>query len=375
MMGSTLRGPVLWTLGMLTLACGGEDTGPTGSDANLTGSDASGGADNSQGPSGGSTSSSGGADASGGAGSGGASDDPAGSGGSGASAAGGETAQEASGGFAGTCTESVPNGQPANGTGPHQVIIETNSDPGIEEGTIYRPVDLGGEEKYPVFVWGEGACSQNGLSNRAAMVEIASHGYFVVADGTPGGSGGRDMDRSMLAEMGAPLIAYIDWALSENEKPCSAYYQSMDGTKISSNGFSCGGLMAQGTVGDPRIVTWGVTSSGMAGADQAFYDSIDTPVLFVEGFEEEVAYAGAKQGYEAISQIGVPVLWFSSKSLDHGGDLGAQNGGDFTKINLAWLNWWLKGDESITGKGLLVGDTCPYCNDSGWEYLSAHVPD
>ncbi|HEY3500219.1 MAG TPA: hypothetical protein VGK73_36260 [Polyangiaceae bacterium] len=277
------------------------------------------------------------------------------------------------GAFTGTCTESEPAGTQASGTGPHDVVVEINSDPGIEEGTIFRPADLGGAEKYPIFVWGEGGCSQDGLSNATAMAEIASHGYFVVADGTPNGTGNRPMDRSQLAAMGAPLIAFIDWAIAENEKPCSRYYQSLDTTKISANGFSCGGLMAQGTVADPRIVTWGVTSSGMAGADQAFYDSIHTPVLFVEGGPAEVAYDGGLEGYEAISNLDVPVAWFS-KDLGHGGDLFQPDGGDFTKLNLAWLNWWLKGDETATGKGLLVGTTCPYCNDPDWEVMSDDIP-
>jgi hypothetical protein len=288
---------------------------------------------------------------------------------------GGSTADTGGSGgeFTGTCNESQPAGRNVSGTGPHEVIAEINSDPGINEGTIYRPADLGGEEKYPIFVWGEGACSQDGFSNATAMAEIASHGYFVIADGTPNGSGGRTMDRSQLAAMGAPLMAYVDWVLAENDKPCSAYYQSVQPTKIASNGFSCGGLMAQGTVLDPRIVTWGVTSSGMAGAMQDFYDEIDTPVLFVEGGPEEVAYDGGLEGYQKIAQVGVPVLWFS-KDLGHGGDLFQSDGGDFTKINLAWLNWWLKDDETATGKGLLVGASCPYCSDSAWEVMSANVP-
>ena len=273
----------------------------------------------------------------------------------------------------GTCTASEATGTNAAGSGPHEVIVETNSDPGINEGTIFRPADLGGSEKYPIFVWGEGGCSQDGLSNATAMAEIASHGYFVVADGTPNGSGNRVMDRSNLEAMGAPLVSYIDWAIAENEKPCSVYYQSLDTTKIASNGFSCGGLMSQATVTDPRIVTWGVTSSGMAGADQAFYDLIHTPILFVEGGADDVAYDGGLEGYEAISALDVPVLWFS-KALGHGGDLFTPDGGDFTKLNLAWLNWWLKGDETATGKGLLVGASCTYCTDSAWEVKSANVP-
>jgi hypothetical protein len=273
----------------------------------------------------------------------------------------------------GTCTASEPTGTRASGSGPYEVIVETNSDPGINEGTIFRPAELGGAEKFPIFVWGQGGCSQNGLSNATAMAEIASHGYFVVADGTPNGSGNRTMDRANLEGMGAPLMAYVDWALAENAKPCSAYYQSLDAVKIAANGFSCGGLMAQGTVLDPRIVTWGVTSSGMAGATEEFYEAIHTPVLFVEGGPEEVAYDGALQGYTRISELGVPVMWFDA-NLGHGGDLFEPDGGDFTKINLAWLNWWLKGDESATGKGLLVGDTCPYCVDDAWDVRSAHLP-
>jgi len=306
------------------------------------------------------------------AGRGGAGGSSAGAGGSagrgGAGGSGGGTA-----GNSGTCTASKPAGSNATGSGPHKVTVEINAGPGINQGTIFRPTDLGGAEKYPIFVWGEGGCSEDGLSNATAMAEIASHGYFVVADGTPNGSGNRTQDRSMLMAMAAPLIAYVDWAIAENGKPCSAYYQSLDTTKIAANGFSCGGLMSQAMVLDSRITTWGVNSSGMKGAMQDYYAMIHTPVLFVEGGPSDIAYDGGTEGYAAIAKLNVPVLWFS-KDLGHGGDLFSARGGDFTKINVAWLNWWLKGDETATGKGLLVGATCPYCSNATWEYKSMNVP-
>ncbi len=270
---------------------------------------------------------------------------------------------------AATCTVSTVE---ASGSGPHGVVIETNCSPGIAKGTIFRPADLKGKEKFPIFVWGEGGCSQNGLSNATAMAEIASHGYFVIADGMPKGRGNIAMGNGDMTAMGAPLIAYIDWAIAENGKSSSPYYQSLDTKKISTNGFSCGGLMAIGTVGDPRITAWGVTSSGMARVNDDFYKLVHTPVLFVEGGESDVAYAGGTKGYETISKMDVPVMWFS-KDIGHGGDLFKPNGGDFTKIILAWLNWTLKGDESATGKGLLLGANCPYCRDSAWDVKSAHV--
>jgi hypothetical protein len=142
---------------------------------------------------------------------------------------------------------------------------------------------------------------------------------------------------------------------------------------LSGNWFSCGGLMAIGIVADPRITTWGVTSSGMARVSDDFYKLVRTPVLFVEGGTRDMANAGGQKGYENIARTGVPVLWFS-KEIGHGGDLSSANGGDFTRINLAWLNWWLKGDETATGKGLLVGESCPYCKDDAWEVKAANIP-
>jgi hypothetical protein len=49
-------------------------------------------------------------------------------------------------------------------------------------------------------------------------------------------------------------------------------------------------------------------------------------VLFVEGGADDIAYDGGLEGYTAIAQLNVPVLWFS-KALGHGGDLFAARGG------------------------------------------------
>src|SRR5690606_15036785 len=144
---------------------------------------------------------------------------------------------------------------------------------------------------------------------QAAMAQIASHGYFVVADGTPGGT---EPNRD-LGGGGEVLLAYIDWLIAENEKPCSAYYQSMDTSKIVANGFSCGGLMAAGTAADPRMTTWGHTSSGSFSVNQAFYDSIHTPVLIVTGTEDSLgADENGARDFENISKLGdIPVMMFA----------------------------------------------------------------
>lgn len=333
------------------------------------------------GPTGGAMAATGGGSTSGAAGaSGGSAGSVGGSiaGASGASGAGGSGGNQAGGGGAGgrintgSCTESKSTGANVTGSGPHQVTVETNGDKGINEGTIFRPTDLGGEEKYPIFVWGNGACERKGMANSAAMAELASHGYFVVADGKPnGGDPNIEMSNDVVG-MAKSLIAYIDWAIAENDKPCSAYYQSLATTKIAANGFSCGGLMAAGTSADPRITTWGTTSSGLTSPNQNFYEAVHTPVLVIEGGTSDIAYENGKRDFSELAKLDIPILFFS-KNIGHGGDLGSSRGGDFTKINLAWLNWQLRGDETATGKGLLVGSGCTYCTSSEWEVMSENL--
>jgi hypothetical protein len=304
-----------------------------------------------------------------GAGAGGAATGGAGMAGAGTSGApmGGASTGGGGGQTSGTCTASKSTGKTVSGTGPHQVVIETNSENGIKCGTIYRPKDLGGAEKYPILVWGEGGCSQDGYSNQAAMGEIASWGYFIVADGTPGSSnacaGGQD---------GKPFLDYISWVIAENAKSCSAYYQSLETTKIAADGFSCGGLMSENVSGDPRFAAIGITSSGLMGANASLYGKIHTPFKIMNGGSSDIAYENGLRDYNEISKLGKPIVYFSKTSAGHGGDLG-QPRGDFNKVNLAWLNWQLKGDTSATGKGYLQGATCSICTDSGWTYKSANI--
>ena len=247
------------------------------------------------------------------------------------------------------------------------MVIETNSAQGIKCGTIYRPADLGGAEKYPILVWGEGGCSQDGYSNLAAMGEIASWGYLVIADGTPGSTGACAGGQS-----GAAFLDYITWAIAENGKSCSAYYESLETTKIAADGFSCGGLMAENVSGDPRFAAIGITSSGLMGSNDALYDKIHTPFKIMNGGSSDVAYQNGLRDYEEISSRGKPIIYFSKTSAGHGGDLG-QGRGEFNRVNLAWLNWQLKGDMGATGKGFLIGATCQFCTNAGWNFRSANI--
>jgi hypothetical protein len=259
--------------------------------------------------------------------------------------------------------------------GPHEVTVET--DPGLPKFTIFRPKDLGPGKKYPIIAWGQGGCSTDGLSNPEFNAEFASFGYLSIADGTPnkGAAGGCGSGYSMDLKGGKCLLDAIHWAIKENSRPCSQYYQSLDTTKTAAFGWSCGGIMSEGagSMKDPVLTTFMLNSSGQTSANQTTIDAFQKPVLFLLGGSGDMAYANGKRDYEAIKTGAVPAMLVST-GVGHGGTYTDDNGGSFAQVDLAWLNWWLKGDTGATGKGYLVGSTCSICSDSKWEIASKNLP-
>ena len=69
-----------------------------------------------------------------------------------------------------------------SGTGPWPAVAE--SLPDLPGHTVYHPAKLPALP-LPLFVWGNGACRDNGLQHGAFLRQIASQGYFVVALGRP----------------------------------------------------------------------------------------------------------------------------------------------------------------------------------------------
>src|SRR5262245_62778032 len=124
------------------------------------------------------------------------------------------------------------------------------------------------------------------------MGGIAAWGDFIVADGTPGGTGA-----CQGGQNGKAFLDYITWAIAENDKTCSAYYQSLETTKIAADGFSCGGLMAENVSDDPRFAAIGITSSGLMGANNALYEAIHTPFKIMNGGSSDIAYENGLRDY------------------------------------------------------------------------------
>ncbi len=246
-------------------------------------------------------------------------------------------------------------------TGMFKPVME--SDPGIPTHTIIRPDPLGAI-KHPIIAWGEGGCGKSGNTGMFSnlFMEFASHGALVIADGPATASG-----PTMAGTDAKPLLFAIDWAIKENERPCSKYYHKLNVNKVGVSGQSCGGLMAEDAAVDPRITTAFPYDSGLFSRDQTLYDALHAPMAIFDGGSQDIAYQNGLADFMAITKVpmlfGNPTMCTSNA---HVCTFFAANAGEFGRAGVAWINWWLLDDLGPTGKGMFIGNNCGLCDTTKW---------
>ena len=232
------------------------------------------------------------------------------------------------------------------GSGPYPADYETAAS--LPNHTIYRPESLPAEP-LPIFVWGNGGCSANGTLSAPFLQEIASHGFLVIANGSPNGAG------STTAAM---LTQSMDWAEAENIRPDSKYYGKLDTTKIAVAGWSCGGLEAYEVSNDPRVTTTGIFSSGLLNdANDYQLTRLTQPILYLTGGPTDIAYQNTLDDWSKLP-ADLPAF-MGHLDVGHGGTYTQPNGGEFGRVAVLYLKWRLKGD--TTAGETFVGENCGLC--------------
>jgi hypothetical protein len=268
------------------------------------------------------------------------------------------------------------------GTGPYPAMKEVEVS--LPAHVVFRPQNLStlGNEKLGLIVWGNGGCTDDAASSRFHLLELASHGYLVIASGQvysgPGAILRVEQPPAAQGQVPPPrttpaqLTRAIDWALHENARKDSPYYGRIDGDQIVVSGFSCGGIQALSVAGDPRIDTLVLQNTGifndspaapMAGMDLTKDDlkSIHTPTIYILGGETDIAYANGMDDYQRINHVPIAV---ANLPVGHGGTYNEDNGGQAAQVAVNWLKWQLRSDQKAAS--WFVGQNCVLCSDDEW---------
>lgn len=286
------------------------------------------------------------------------------------------------------------------GTGPYPAMKEEVAS--LPHHVVYRPRDLAalGRQKLGVVAWGNGGCSEDGASTRFPLLELASHGYLVIASGRilsgPGAPPRHPAvpptsPTASAPTMGGPrqlpppktkaseLNHAIDWALAENLRQGSAYFGRIDLKQIAVSGWSCGGLQALTAAQDPRVRTAVLQNTGIfingpsaiPGMDLAKSEllKLHTPVLYILGGPTDIAYANGMDDFKRIEHVPVAV---ANIATGHGGTYFQPNGGPVASVAVSWLQWQLRGDQQAAAR--FVGKDCGLCKDPVWTYEKKRIP-
>ena len=269
------------------------------------------------------------------------------------------------------------------GTGPFAAMKEEVTS--LPDHVVYRPADLTklGGKKLGVVAWGNGACSSDGASARMHLLEIASHGYLVIANGKIKSGPGiqpeppppprTDGQLPPPATSSKQLTDAIDWALAENSRKGSDLYGRIDPKAIAVAGFSCGGLQALQVAGDKRLRTVIIQNSGIFNPESAVrmpsmdlgkdtLKSLHTPVLYILGGPKDIAYNNGMDDFRRIEHVPAAV---ANLDVGHGGTYNEPNGGRAAQVAVAWLEWQMRGDAKA--RQWFVGPDCRLCADKDWE--------
>jgi dienelactone hydrolase len=270
------------------------------------------------------------------------------------------------------------------GTGQFPALKEEAAS--LPNHVVYRPADLAalGAMKLGVIAWGNGGCSTDGASSRFHLLELASHGYLVIASGkilsgpgappTEARSPGQNEQPSRPRTVATDLVDAIDWALAENGRAGSEYFGRIDASQIALSGWSCGGLQALRVASDPRVRTvvmhnTGVLNDGpnttIPGMDltKESLASFHTPVIYIMGGPSDIAYANGMDDFARIAHVPVAI---ANLPVGHGGTFQEPNGGAAASVAVSWLDWQLRGDAAAARR--FVGDDCGLCRDARWQF-------
>lgn len=233
------------------------------------------------------------------------------------------------------------------GKGPYRAVAV--SERSLPEFVVYRPADMRmaawREKKLPVMVYANGGCMDTSVHVEKMLIEIASHGYVIIAIGEMQNYPHDRREKSTPASM---LTDAMDWIDAQAVDSTSAYYNVVDVERIAACGHSCGGAQVLAIADDPRVKSYMILNAGMgememAGASRKSLKNLHAPIIYMIGGKGDIAHGNAVQDYKAIKRV--PVYFADMTEAGHSATFAQPYGGAFAQMAIRWMDWQLKGRE------------------------------
>jgi hypothetical protein len=192
-------------------------------------------------------------------------------------------------------------GASTSGSGPYPA--QKFTDATLPNHTIYAPKSPPpANVTLPVIAWGNGGCATDPTTHEHLLVEIASHGYVVAADGAAGGVAGKS--QSMVRDMKAS----VDWLTGGK---AAARYGSVDAAALTTMGHSCGGLEAMSTAyHDDRVKRIVMLDIGIFQDEKRYLlQEIKVPVAWFVGGPKDMGYPNVRFSCYSLPISLVVIFW------------------------------------------------------------------
>ncbi|KAF1980838.1 hypothetical protein K402DRAFT_305037, partial [Aulographum hederae CBS 113979] len=224
------------------------------------------------------------------------------------------------------------------GSGPYKAYFTTDAT--LPRHTIYMPTSPPADLKMPVVVWGNGACFPKGTMFINMLVEWASHGIMVIANGEPEPTGGLLATGQETAQWNTQSINWITQNAGKGK------YAQVDASRLGVAGQSCGGLEAYETASNPAVKSIGIFNSGaLQEGQKRFPQAFKSPVAYFLGGPSDIAYNQGEADWK-ILPASLP-RWKGNLDVGHFGTYCQRNGGSFGISGANWWRWTLRGEQQF----------------------------
>ena len=273
-------------------------------------------------------------------------------------------------------------GEPTPTTGPFPPVADFGADGpftatmmnnvGPSGGyTVYLPSELAPDgAKNPIVGWMSGGSTTH--TAYTLLPRLATHGFVVVAANVVPNLG-------QEVQLGQQIIAGIDWAIAESEKPDSPFYGKLDSTKVAAAGYSMGSLATFTIADDERLTTTLHISGGNMPAMNQSIAKLREPAAFICGKPGDAACNILSTDCDIAAancdldfQDATTPVFYANFEGGHLGILTAPISDRINALSTAWLRYQLMGDTTL--RSMFVGDQCEVCTDPDWKVQQKNLP-